>query len=69
MDAAALLADAHGRALRPVAAHGVRHVRGLWEASHAMTALPTSVCCRLANLDVAYSLVPHITGHLVEVII
>ncbi len=66
MEVAALLADAHGRALRLVSAHGGRHYQGLGQASRALKTMPSSLRRRMAHLDVAFSFVRHVTSPLVD---
>ena len=61
MDATALVAEAHGRALRLVAFARGRHFVGLASASRACRFLPNKLQKKLVALDSAFAVTRHIT--------
>jgi len=63
----ALIATAHGRCMRLLAEKAPIHPRGLTSASRALRSqLPSRLQRRLTQLDVAFSVVRHITGRSCE---
>ena len=65
MDAASLIASAHGKLLRLLAEDAGRHFEGLSQAARFHKALPNAVRRRITQLDIAHNYIRHVTQPLV----